>query len=89
MRRKEKPLRLWRVSRPEQGPGLFVWFDPEVERLTLSDLTEAEISANLDSVDSVSGTFEFEHAERSDGCEAGSKWSQLPLWFGNDSLREG
>ncbi len=66
----EKPLRLWRVSKPEQGPGLFVWFDPETERLTLRDLTEAEKSDTLDKLSSVSGLIRFDSSyDVLDGCK--------------------
>ncbi len=59
----EKPVRLWRISRPDQGPGLFVWFDPEVERLTLRDLTEDEKSVTLDKLGSVSGSIRSDQLE--------------------------
>ncbi len=50
----EKALRVWRVSVPESGPGLFVWFDPTRESLTLRDLTPDEAAAILDEPSSVS-----------------------------------
>ena len=28
-------IRMWRMSRPEKGPGMFVWFDPDSEVLEL------------------------------------------------------
>ncbi len=65
----EKPLRGWRMSKPELGPGLFVWFDPETEGLTLRDLTEDEMSVNLDKQCSVSGLIRSDDAEVSDGCD--------------------
>ena len=32
------PIRMWRMSRPEKGPGMFVWFDPDREELELRQL---------------------------------------------------
>jgi len=39
-----KPVRMWRLVRPEKGPGLLLWFDPECESIELRDLEPAEIS---------------------------------------------
>ena len=33
-------IRMWRMVRPEAGPGMFVWFDPEREELQLYELKE-------------------------------------------------
>ena len=33
-------IRMWRMVRPEKGPGMFVWFDPEREELQLYELKE-------------------------------------------------
>ncbi len=71
-----KPLRNWRVMRPDSGPGLFVWFDPDTELLTLRDLTEDEKSVTLDKLGSVSGLLHDDHSEVSDGC-AGAQGSSL------------
>jgi len=30
---------MWRLVRPEKGPGLFVWFDPECESIQLTELS--------------------------------------------------
>jgi len=35
MARSTKPIREWRLVRPEKGPGLFLWFDPECEEVEL------------------------------------------------------
>ena len=64
----EKPIRIWRISVPDQGPGLFVWFDPENERLSLRDLSEDEKVVTLDKLSSVSGLIRSDQAEESDGC---------------------
>ena len=65
----EKPLRDWRIMQIEGQHGLFVWFDPFLERLILRDLTEDDQDATLDSVVSVSGLDEDEGSVVSDGCE--------------------
>ncbi len=80
----QKPIRDWRVVGPDSGPGLFVWFDPALERLTLRDLTEGEKFANLDKHRSVSGLIRSDQSERSDGCDSEAKpeiLSQLSLPF--------
>ena len=64
----EKPIRLWRVSYPDSGPGLSVWFDPQAERLSLRDLTEGEKLDILDSDRSVSALGQGEGAAIIDGC---------------------
>jgi len=33
-------VRMWRICRPEKGPGLMVWFDPECEEPALFELQE-------------------------------------------------
>ena len=41
-------IRMWRLVRPERGPGLFVWFDPECEAVELFELdpsTESRVLA--------------------------------------------
>ena len=63
----EKQIRYWRVSMPDQGPGMFVWFDPDTELVTLRALTEDEKSRILDKQGSVSGLFFRTYAEGSDG----------------------
>ena len=50
----EKEIRMWRTSTPEKGPGLYIWFDPYTELLTLRDLTEDEKIDTLDKLSSVS-----------------------------------
>ena len=34
---------MWRMVRPEKGPGMFVWFDPEREELQLYDVEPSEM----------------------------------------------
>ena len=31
-------IRMWRMSRPEKGPGMFVWFDPTREELRIYEM---------------------------------------------------
>ena len=50
----EKPIRFWRCYKAEDHHGWFVWFDPEVERLTLRDLLADEKSDTVDKLGSVS-----------------------------------
>ncbi len=84
----EKPLRVWRVSKPDQGPGLFVWFDPETERLSLRDLTEEEKSATLDKLSSVSGLIRFDQAKEADGCDGVRRDSPDPSFVQLELLEE-
>ncbi len=77
----EKPIRVWRLVTPEQGPGLFVWFDPDTERLSLRDLTEDEKAVTLDSVPSVSGSIGSDQPEAADGCNGELDEVQLPFLF--------
>ncbi len=44
------------ISDGQAGPGLFVWFNPRQERLSLRDLTEDEKKSYLDKPSSVSGS---------------------------------
>ena len=85
-----KPIRGWRVVGPESGPGLFVWFDPDTELLTLRDLTEDEKLANLDSVVSVSALVEGEAGTAStDGCEGSrERTSFTQLKFNLEEVRD-
>ncbi len=80
MRGVEKPIRMWRCSKPEQGHGLFVWFDPDEEALVLRELTEEEKSVNLDSVFSVSALVEGEGLCSADGCDGSHGSETLPLF---------
>jgi hypothetical protein len=57
------------MARPESGPGLLVWFDPDTELVSLRDLTEDEKSLTLDKQRSVSGLIRSDHAEIIDGCD--------------------
>jgi len=35
-------VRMWRLLRPEKGPGLLLWFDPECEAIELRELSKSE-----------------------------------------------
>jgi len=50
----EKSILSWRVVPAQDQDGWFVYFDASQELLTLRDLTEAEKSATLDKLGSVS-----------------------------------
>ncbi len=64
-----KQIANWRVTPAQDMYGWYVYFDASRELLTLRDLTEDEISANLDKLSSVSGSIRSDYPEESDGCD--------------------
>ncbi len=69
------------MSPAEDSRGVFVWFDPSTERLTLRDLDKDEKSAYLDSVISVSGLAEAEDPCVVDGCDSARDFEQILFPF--------
>ena len=41
-------IRLWRMARPERGPGMLLWFDPNSEEPVLLTLEPQEKSGVLE-----------------------------------------
>ena len=80
-----KPIRMWRVKVAEDLQGMYVWFDPNEEAVSLRDLTDHEKAVILDMHGSVSALGEGEEVCELDGCDPlKAVLPQLFLFGGND-----
>ena len=77
----DKPIRMWRMRDAEDQIGMYIWFDPTSEAVSLRDLTEGEKCVILDNDVSVSGMFADDHFGAVSKILADARRDQLPLEF--------
>ena len=80
----DKVISNWRMMYVDGQHGMFVWFDPFREHLSIRDLTEDEKAVTFDKLSSVSGLDEDEDSVESNGCKLakGESFTQLGFWEG-------